>query len=251
MSLPYKKVVLDIEGTICPISFVKEQLYPYFLENISSYLSIYQYPLTDESGSPEDQQILDVLLKFPEQYRTAEITLLEYIKHLVSSDIKDTTLKTLQGYIWERGYNSGEILAPLYEDAIEAMKYWSAFLPNGIFIYSSGSVRAQKLLFSNVKIVSSSKEVSRADLNGLISGYFDTVNIGNKKETESYKKIIQRLEYQDDPSSILFLSDDPNEVKSAINAGLSSYIVTRPGNSQPSADERARYNVVSDFQKLF
>ncbi|VEU24386.1 DEKNAAC105628 [Brettanomyces naardenensis] len=251
-TLPYQRVILDIEGTICPISFVKDELFPYFLDNIPSYISRFEFPLNDvqnnTKASNENMKALEILRQFPDEYQTSEESLLEHIKDLVRRDSKDSILKSLQGFVWQDGYNSGQIMAPLYEDAIEAMKFWSAILPSGLFIYSSGSVKAQKLLFGNVKLVSSQGMITRADLNGLISDYFDTVNIGNKRVPESYAKILEKIGAAE---RVLFLSDNPHEVEAAIGAGMTSYIVVRPGNQPLSEDDKRRFKVITHFQQLF
>ena len=67
-----------------------------------------------------------------------------------------------------------------------------------IYIYSSGSVDAQKLLFGHSE---------KGDLLPKIAGHFDT-EIGLKQEKESYVKIINKIGQK--PSDILFLTDIVN-----------------------------------------
>lgn len=52
-----------------------------------------------------------------------------------------------------------------------------------IYIYSSGSVDAQKQLFANTQ---------HGDLLPKLSGHFDT-QIGAKREVDSYKKILKEI----------------------------------------------------------
>lgn len=54
-----------------------------------------------------------------------------------------------------------------------------------MYIYSSGSVAAQKLLFQHTD----SKDMK--DMTPLFSGYYDTVNAGMKQEASSYVKIVE------------------------------------------------------------
>ncbi|GME79036.1 unnamed protein product [Ambrosiozyma monospora] len=255
MTLPYDKVVLDIEGTICPISFVKDELFPYFLKQLPSILSKYTFPLSEtksDDSSSNDTAILDILNKFPSDKTKSESDLLSYINSLVDNDIKDPILKQLQGFIWEKGYTTGSILAPLYDDAIEAMKTWSAILlENSLYIYSSGSVKAQKLLFANVKVTNKKGDITSVDLNGLIDDYFDTVNIGSKLVPESYEKILQKINTPEDKKSqTLFLSDNPKEVEAALSAGMSSYIVVRPGNNPLTPEQEKKFKVITNFDSL-
>lgn len=247
---PYTNVILDIEGTVCPISFVKDQLFPYFLKELPSYLSKYDFPL--DSTRESNDKIEQILTKFDSSVYESKESLLKYIQKLVNDDIKDPILKQLQGFIWEQGYTTGSIMAPLFEDAIEAMKLWSV-LCDGLYIYSSGSVKAQKLLFGNVKIIKDNGNVECADMNNLISDYFDTVNIGSKIQTESYAKILDKIGVLDKEERVkcLFLSDNPLEVKAAIAAGMTSFIVEKPGNYPLSDEDRKKYQIITDFKSLF
>lgn len=248
----YNNVVLDIEGTICPISFVKDQLFPYFLKELPIYLSKYQFPLDPLSGS--NDEIQKILLQFGQEVYESEAKVIAHIEQLVAADIKDPTLKQLQGFIWEKGYTTGSIMAPLFEDAIEAIKLWSV-LCDGLYIYSSGSVKAQKLLFGNVKMVLANGDVECAQMNNLITDYFDTVNVGKKTEVGSYSKILKNIgideENETEKKKCLFLSDNPLEVKAAVAAGMTSFIVEKPGNSPLSDEDRKTYEVITDFKTLF
>lgn len=250
ITCPYSNVILDIEGTVCPISFVKDELFPYFLKELPTYLSKYKFPL-DPSNETNDA-IENILTKFDKEIYQDKEKLLSHIQELVAADIKDPILKQLQGFIWENGYTTGEILAPLFEDSIEAMKLWSA-LCDGLYIYSSGSVKAQKLLFGNVKTVNSKGDIECAQMNNLITDYFDTVNVGNKTKVESYVKILEKIGITNDEQKkkCLFLSDNPLEVKAAIESGISSFIVEKPGNYPLTEEDRQHYKVISNFRELF
>lgn len=250
-STPYSNIILDIEGTICPISFVKDQLFPYFLQQLPSYLSKYKFPLDPKRDS--NDKIEKLLTSFDQSFYQSKDALLQHINSLVKKDIKDSTLKQLQGFVWENGYTTGTIMAPLFEDAIEAMKLWS-ILCDGLYIYSSGSVKAQKLLFGNVKVTKEDGSIECADMNNLITDYFDTVNVGNKTRAESYTKILTKIGIENDEETkkkCLFLSDNPLEVNAAIEAGMTSFIVEKPGNFPLSDDDRKNHKVITDLKTLF
>lgn len=246
----YNNVILDIEGTVCPISFVKDQLFPYFLKELPTYLSKYEFPL--DPSKPSNDKIESILTQFDKSIYQSKEILLNYVTKLVKDDIKDPVLKQLQGFIWEEGYTTGTIMAPLFEDAIEAIKLWS-ILCDGLYIYSSGSVKAQKLLFGNVKIIKNNGTIERSDMNNLITDYFDTTNIGNKIIAESYVKILQKIGAADEEGKkkCLFLSDNPLEVNAAISAGMTSFIVKNPGNYPLSKEDILNHKVVTDFKTLF
>jgi enolase-phosphatase E1 len=248
----FRNIVLDIEGTICPISFVKDELFPYFLTQLPDYLSRYTFPL--DPNNDNNDEIENILTQFDESLYQSKDLLLKHLQQLVADDIKDSTLKQLQGFIWENGYTTGSIMAPLYKDAIESIKLWSA-LCDGVYIYSSGSVKAQKLLLGNVKIENENKSIECADMTGLIDDYFDTVNIGKKTETSSYTKILAKIGIAENDKEAakecLFLSDNPLEVEAALASGMSSYIVVKPGNYPLSEREKSTYEQIDDLRKLF
>ncbi|CDK29935.1 unnamed protein product [Kuraishia capsulata CBS 1993] len=230
--------LLDIEGTVCPITFVKDELFPFFLKALPSLLSKYQYPLQHN----DSDAALQTLSKFPEDLTESYDKILAHLNDLVARDIKDPLLKQLQGLVWQAGYDSGEIKCPVYEDAIIAINRWTSE-GKKVFIYSSGSVKAQKLLFGHT--LENGKSV---DLNPLISGYFDTLNAGMKNETTSYTKILEETGLT--AENVLFLSDNVNEVRAAFDSGMHSIIVCRPGNAELSEDDRNKFKSIDDFSGL-
>ncbi|MFX8339446.1 HAD family hydrolase, partial [Acinetobacter baumannii] len=64
-----------------------------------------------------------------------------------------------------------------------------------LYVYSSGSEDAQRLIFGHS---------DAGDLTPLFSGYFDT-RIGGKREAQSYRTILERIGQPGE--AVLFLSD--------------------------------------------
>lgn len=159
----------------------------------------------------------------------------------MSQDLKIPYLKSLQGYLWLRGYETGELVCPLFPDVAPALKNWYA---SGItiIIYSSGSVPAQKLLFQYTNTT------PEADLNPLLSGYFDTVNAGLKQEFGSYLKIVETR--GEENSKWLFLSDNVGEVRAAREAGMKSFVVVREGNAKLSDEEKEGQVLIESFREI-
>ena len=143
----------------------------------------------------------------------------------LDEDKKVTPLKSLQGLIWEAGYQKGDFKGHVYQDAAENLKVWKA-KGLDLYIYSSGSVYAQKLLFAHTEY---------GDLTPLFSGYFDT-HIGGKKERESYYKIAKQLGIPAD--QILFLSDIKEELDAAKAAGFQTLWLTRDSTPDPQAEHQ-------------
>jgi enolase-phosphatase E1 len=177
----------------------------------------------------------------------------------MARDVKIAYLKSLQGYLWESGYASGELRAPLVPDVAPKIVQWTE---SGwgqskeeeeeagknkvkVMIYSSGSVPAQKLFFGHT-------DAEPSDLRPRISGWFDTVNAGPKTEAESYRRIVASDENveQVPAEEWLCLSDNEKEVEAATEAGLQSFVVERPGNAPLSDEVRGRERVIRSFDEL-
>jgi len=160
-------------------------------------------------------------------------------------DLKVPYLKSLQGYLWKRGYESGLLKCPLFPDVYPSLLSWTSSKPSiKVIIYSSGSVAAQKLLFQYTTV---------GDLRDLIGGYFDTVNAGSKVEKESYEKIWKQSGLEGDREEIgkwLFLSDNVKEVKAAKEAGMMAWVVVREGNAELSDDEKEGEVLIRSFEEV-
>ena len=234
-------ILLDIEGTTTPIAFVTETLVPYarlhlrpFLErhgNAAEYADLFERFRREHAS---DAQAHLPVPPWSGQATAARASVERYAEWLMDHDRKSTALKELQGYIWEEGYESGELVAPVYPDVVDALQRWSeADRPVGIF--SSGSVLAQRWLF---------RRSTAGDLTPRLRWYFDTVT-GPKQDAASYTRIAAEAAH--DPASILFISDVLAELDAALAAGMQTTMCVRPGNRpQPDHDHR----VVSSFAEL-
>lgn len=229
-------LLLDIEGTICSILFVRDVLYPYFMERFESIMDQLSFPLIPVEPHSDIDLINNIVAQFPEN--DSKSVVISHIKELVANDVKDPILKSFQGFVWKLGYEKGDITAPIYPDAIKLIKQFTE--TKKIYIYSSGSVKAQKLLFNYVK---DGDKVT--DMNGYLSGYFDITTSGFKQELTSYTKILQDIGCKGE--EVLFLSDNVKEVVAAKQANMRSVIVDRPGNNELTEEEILLHGVVTDF----
>lgn len=193
-----KAVLLDIEGTTSSIAFVAEVLFPYARAHLADYVAA------------NAEQVAPILAEVPGDDKVA--TLLGWI----DADAKETPLKTLQGLVWERGYADGTLQGHVYPDTPDALRRWYT-AGVAIFIYSSGSIAAQKLIFG--------RSIA-GDLTPYLSGYFDTTT-GPKRDVASYAKIAAATGFA--PPEILFVSDMPAEVDAARAAGLGALLIDRQG----------------------
>ena len=217
-----KAVLTDIEGTTSSISFVKEVLFPYSKKKLREFIK-------ERSEDPQVKRILEEVRKA--QGGDPVETLLRWI----DEDRKATPLKELQGLIWEEGYRSGELKGHIYEDAFRKLKEWhEKGIP--IYVYSSGSVKAQKFLFGHTEY---------GDINYLFSGYFDT-KIGSKKDPQSYRRIAEEIGLR--PEEVLFLSDNPEEIRAAAVAGMKVLRFAREGENE--IIENFPYPQVRSFEEV-
>jgi enolase-phosphatase E1 len=232
-----KAILLDIEGTTTPIDFVHETLFPFAKNKIGEYLEINFENLKREIAEIKAEYQTDFTnqiygRKFDE--KSAE-SVAEYLKFLIEVDRKSTPLKSLQGKIWQAGYESGELKSIVFEDVPRAFERWYQ-QGKTIAIYSSGSVLAQKLIF---------KYSNFGDLTKYISAYFDT-NIGHKRDRQSYEKIAEKM--QNRKREILFISDVLEELNAAHANGFDTILANREGNAPIS--KKHSFQVVQSFDGL-
>ncbi len=227
-------ILLDIEGTTSPIDFVHKTLFPFAEARVGDFVAANYDQLDDliDALRLEHTREQDPADMYPGE---SPETVSAYLKYLIKIDRKSTPLKAIQGEIWKHGYEAGLLRSEIFDDVLRAFERWR---DDGktIAIYSSGSVLAQRLLF---------KYTEDGDLTGYISHYFDT-NIGGKREAASYAAICESLEIL--PSSVMFVSDIPAELKAARDAGLTTVLSVRPGNA--FVENADVWNVVKTFDEI-
>lgn len=208
-----KAVITDIEGTTSSLAFVKDILFPYARDHIASYIRSHEQEALVQQSLIEARNIIGVDL--------ATEQLIQTFIQWIDEDKKITPLKTIQGLLWEDGYLKDDFKGHIYQDAVENLKKWKK---RGIriYVYSSGSVYAQKLLFGHTEY---------GDLNHVFSDYFDT-HIGAKNSLESYQKIAASIGIN--PEDCLFLSDIKYELDAAHEAGMHTILLARVGNPDPT-----------------
>jgi len=221
-------VLMDIEGTIVPIVFVREVLFPYAQQRMPAFLrerredpavrqwtALCQDTVGQERGvRPDYDELPSILHRWMEQ------------------DQKHTGLKGLQGMIWEEGYRTGAFAPALYDDVYSSLIAWQA---NGfqLALYSSGSEQAQQLLLAHT---------TEGNLTSLFTHFFNA-RVGSKMDQESYRRIAQLLALP--AEAILFLSDVEAELDAAVAAGFKTTQIVRPGTQAGT-----RHLIASTFHDL-
>jgi len=209
-----RAIVTDIEGTTTSVSFVYQVLFPYARTRLAAFVQAH-------GEEPAVRAQLDAVAREagrPLDDGAAVAQLLAWMEE----DRKVTPLKALQGMIWEAGFRGGDFTGHLYPDAVRGLRAWHA---RGLrlYVYSSGSEQAQRLLFGFS---------DAGDLTPLFSGWFDT-HIGPKRVADSYRAIAARIGLP--AAEILFLSDLREELDAAREAGLDTRWLVRDGGPPPGA----------------
>lgn len=207
-----RAIVTDIEGTTSSIDFVHQTLFPYAKKHLRAYLKAH-------ADRTEIQQLIDEVEAIEHTELSVEGAA-DVLERWIAEDRKLTPLKALQGMIWAQGYAAGELKGHVYADTPDALRRWHA---QGLklYVYSSGSVEAQKLIFGHTEY---------GDLTPLFSGYFDT-RVGPKRDAGSYRAILGHTGLKGE--EVLFMSDVGEELDAARAAGLQTLQLIRDAQAVP------------------
>ena len=222
--MPIKAILTDIEGTTSAVSFVFDVLFPYAAKHLPAFVR--------QHAERADVAAQLAAVRRDSSEPNADVErVIEILLGWIAEDRKATPLKALQGMVWEQGYQAGQLKGHVYPDAVEALKQWHQ---DGyrLFVYSSGSIQAQKLIFGCSEA---------GDLTPLFSGYFDTTS-GPKREAKSYANITQAMQVK--AEQVLFLSDIVEELDAARAAGMATCGLAREGG------ELAGHVTVDSFARI-
>ena len=212
-------ILTDIEGTTSSISFVKDVLFPYARAKLPGFVH-------EHGHEPEVRRWLDAVA-VENGGLCQDAMIVETLQGWIDEDRKHTALKALQGMVWDAGYRDGDFTAPLYPDVAPTLRAWKRS-GHRLAVYSSGSVPAQKLLFSHT---------DAGDLASLFDGFFDT-EMGGKREAASYRAIAAALGAL--PGDVMFLSDVVAELDAAREADMRTVLLDRREDyPQPRLGEAA------------
>lgn len=222
-----RAIVTDIEGTTSSISFVHDVLFPYARKRLPAFVETH-------GDQPEVQHWLHEAAKEAGLVEASRQSIIELLLRWMDEDRKSTALKALQGMIWKDGYVADDYRGHVYPEVAARLRDWRA---DGLrlYVYSSGSVPAQQLLF---------RYSDAGDLGPLFAGYFDT-QMGPKRDVASYQGIAEAIGEQ--PEHILFLSDIVEEIDAARTAGFQTGWLIREPLPLPSAP---RHSVYRDFDAI-
>ncbi|MGE0081273.1 MAG: acireductone synthase [Thiohalomonadaceae bacterium] len=213
-----RAIITDIEGTTSSLSFVKDVLFPYARERMKDFVR-------EHGDKPNVARLLDDVRRLAGHVDLSNEQVADLLIHWIDEDRKVTPLKALQGLIWEAGYRGADFTGHVYEDAVRNLRKWKD-LGIKLYVFSSGSVYAQKLLFGHTDF---------GDLTPLFSDYFDTT-VGAKQDPTAYTSIATSIGFG--PGEILFLSDVKAELDAARQVGMRTTWLVRDGTIDPHAEHR-------------
>ncbi|WP_165676734.1 acireductone synthase [Metapseudomonas otitidis] len=222
--MPIKAILTDIEGTTSAVSFVFDVLFPYAARHLPGFVS-------EHAAEPAVAEQLEAVRRESGEPEASVERVVAILLEWIAEDRKATPLKALQGMVWEQGYRAGQLKGHVYPDAVEALRRWHA---EGyrLYVYSSGSIQAQKLIFGCSEA---------GDLSLLFSGYFDTT-CGPKREAGSYRRIVEAIGLS--AEEVLFLSDVVQELDAAREAGLPTIGLAREGGELAGHPTVASFAVI-------
>jgi enolase-phosphatase E1 len=220
-----RAILTDIEGTTSSIAFVRDVLFPYARRALPAFVARHGH-------EPEVRRWLDAAA-LDIGGVVDDDCIVQILQQWIDEDRKHTALKALQGMIWKEGYVRGEYTAHVYPDAPRRLREWHA-AGLALYVYSSGSVPAQKLFFAHT---------DAGDLTPLFSGYFDT-EVGPKRDPASYARILEAIGLRGE--ELLFLSDIVEELDAAAASGIRTTLLVRDGD--PRAD--CSHPVARDFDAV-
>lgn len=204
-------ILMDIEGTTTPIAFVHDVLFPYAAARLADFVA---------GGDPLLREVPDPKLAT--------------LQGWMARDEKIPVLKAIQGLIWDAGYRSGAIKGLVYDDVPPSLRLWTRAGVR-LFVYSSGSVAAQRLLFGYN---------AAGDLTPYFQGFFDT-GAGPKRAADSYRLICRGANIS--PGEFLFLSDIEAELDAAAEAGLMTCQLVRAADGTVPG---TRHATAADFREV-
>jgi enolase-phosphatase E1 len=223
--------LLDIEGTVAPFDFVYQTLFPYARRRIPAFLA---RPFDGELRAAMESLSIE---RRHEAETGAPADDAKYLLWLMDRDRKSGPLKTIQGRIWQQGFESGDLVSELFPDVLGAFRRWT-LAGQAIAIFSSGSILAQRLFFRYTRL---------GDLTPFIHAHFDT-STGPKRDPQSYRAIAVQLDAS--PDEIQFLSDTVEELDAATCAGMHTVLTIRPGNRESPSEKAAAHTVIHNFEEI-
>lgn len=285
MSLSIQHILLDIEGTTCPVSFVSDVLFPYALAALPSYLANHH---EDQRLQELQQELLiswqseqdpEAQLLYQHALSQSKNTGNDHVndkdsdreRERVQAEDNTHSQDEGEGQLLGHGQQRTMLLPFLHWLNRRDIKLTAWKDLQGLIWqegYNSGALKAA--LFPEVAdtlrrwhqqgyvlSVYSSGSVSaqkllyghseNGDLTSLFSHWFDT-RIGLKQETQSYRRILAEL--RADADAVLFISDSLAELQAASSLGIHCWLSDRTGNPGNTTQSNHNFPSLRELHEL-
>ena len=148
-----RAILTDIEGTTSALAFVQDVLFPHARRHLPAFVRAH-------AAQPEVRQLLHAVSAQSGCAQDDEAVIAQLLAWM-DEDSKATPLKALQGMVWEAGYRQGDFTGHVYADAVEVLRAWHARRIR-LYVFSSGSIAAQQLLFGHSDFGDLRSQIGRA-----------------------------------------------------------------------------------------
>lgn len=221
-----RSIVTDVEGTVVPYRFFREELAGYVRDQAAAFVEVH-------GARDAVREALNSLCREAGLDPSPSVAVACFVQ-CSAQERGSATCRTLAALIAEEGYRKGELQGSIYDDAARNLQRWH---DEGLrlYAYSRQSIVLQQGLFAHS---------DHGDLSGIFSAYFDTLS-GYKQESSSYEIITSEIGGR--AGDILYLSDTAAELDAAKAAGMQTRLVRREGAAEP---EGIAHTVVEDFDAI-
>lgn len=214
-----KAIILDIEGTVCEPSFIRDKLSPLLRSKLEDYLE-------DSFRQPEVAEWISRLRKVCDIPMNDKGETIAAIVESLQRKSPKVLSRELNILMWIWLYRKRKIESIVYEEVSTVLHDWKfeKDIPN-ICLFSSSSIIPQKLMICRT---------GSGNLLPLID-YFIGPKFGSKDDSDSYRNIADGLGLS--TAELLFITDCVEEVNAASRAGCCSVLIFRDGNDIPNKGE--------------
>ena len=205
MNTNIKAAVIDIEGAICPASFVKNTLVPFINAELPDYVWDNELELLELMGAVKSEE---------NNLELSSVEVVEVLLRYLEDGQDSVPLKSLIHSLCQDGLSKGDLKLELYKDALQGVNRWRE-QGVSLFAYSSAQVQSEQLLLCHE---------SGSEICNLFAGFFD-MEEGEGTLIGSYDKIAARIEVR--PDEVLFISNNVEAALAAYNADMNAIVIDR------------------------
>lgn len=243
--------ILFIYGVTTPWSYERVTLPKYVVDNLSEFISKYWNDkllqrLIDrirKQTSLDNAAGADIPLIEPET-SPKEVIQKSVVKNILyqldhPQRSQKAVIESIENMIWHDGYESGKLKAQIFDDVYSALDKWKMQQFVKFYSYAVAKPRGQKLFL---------KSTIKGDLTKYFNNYFDATG-AVEGDVRHYKQMLGLL-LERRPEKVVVFTDNPNEARAAIGAGMRSILVLRSGNDPIRQEDLDELIHVRSFNEI-